>query len=87
MHMLQIVHRDIKPANIMYSPTHQRNVFIDFGCTEFIGEELGQKSLTVFKGTTGYCTKALYSLSISQKRKGLIDLYENDVHALGKSIE
>ena len=33
MHMLQIVHRDIKPSNIMYSPTYEKHVFIDFGCT------------------------------------------------------
>jgi len=31
--MLKIVHRDIKPSNIMYSPTFNKNVYIDFGCT------------------------------------------------------
>lgn len=41
MHMLQIVHRDIKPGNIMFSPTFNKNVFIDFGGSEILMEALG----------------------------------------------
>ena len=36
MHMLNIVHSDIKPANIMFSPTFNKNVLIDFGIASFV---------------------------------------------------
>jgi serine/threonine protein kinase len=36
-----MVHLDIKPANIGYSPYFQKEVFIDFGFSEFLEEDLG----------------------------------------------
>ena len=41
MHMVKVVHRDIKPSNIMYSPIFKKYVFIDFGCSEGLKENLG----------------------------------------------
>lgn len=34
MHRLQIIHYDIKPENIMFSPSHKKFIFIDFGMAE-----------------------------------------------------
>lgn len=56
MHMLQIIHGDIKPSNIMYSPTFKKHVFIDFGCSEGLKKNLGQKKTTNFFGTASYCS-------------------------------
>ena len=54
--MLQIIHGDIKPSNIMYSPTFKKHVFIDFGCSEGLKKNLGQKKTTNFFGTASYCS-------------------------------
>jgi serine/threonine protein kinase len=35
MHYLNFIHGDIKPANIMYSKKYEKNIFIDFGLTQF----------------------------------------------------
>jgi serine/threonine protein kinase len=51
MHSLKIVHRDIKPENIMYSQSFKKNVFIDFGCSDFIQQTIGMSSRTKFVGT------------------------------------
>ncbi len=50
-----MAHFDIKKDNILYSPTFNKAVFIDYGLTEFIYEDIGNKSLTNFKGTISYC--------------------------------
>ena len=42
---------DIKPENIMFSPSQEKLVFIDFGFSELIEEEAGFKTLTSFQGT------------------------------------
>lgn len=36
LHKLSIVHQDIKPENIMYSPSFDRAIFIDFGLSRII---------------------------------------------------
>lgn len=36
MHTLQIIHGDIKNENIMWSPTFQKNIFVDFGLSQFL---------------------------------------------------
>ena len=40
----------------MYSSTFNKNVFIDFGCTEILNEKIGEKSHTFFVGTTAFST-------------------------------
>lgn len=41
MHELKIIHGDIKPLNIMWSPEYSRNVFVDFGLSTFLEENIG----------------------------------------------
>lgn len=40
MHQLKVIHSDIKPPNVMFSPSYQKNVFLDFGVAEVINEEI-----------------------------------------------
>lgn len=84
MHMLQVVHRDIKPTNILFSPTFNKNVFIDFGGTEVLKEFLGKKTLTKFIGTASYCSDEAFLLLSYQSL--YVDLYYNDIYGLRKSI-
>jgi serine/threonine protein kinase len=56
IHQLKIMHRDIKFRNIMFSPSYNRNVLIDFGGCVFIKECLGYQTLTKFYGTIRYCS-------------------------------
>ena len=51
LHKHKIVHMDIKPDNIMFSPTFKKLVFIDYGFSEIIEEEVGFKTLVTFRGT------------------------------------
>lgn len=62
MHSLKVVHRDIKPDNIMYSKSFKKHVFIDFGGSILLKESIGQKSLTKFLGTTGFCSQEMMAL-------------------------
>ena len=56
MHKLHLVHLDIKPENIMRSPSFKKIVFIDFGFSSFVKEEVGEKTLTKFYGSPNYCS-------------------------------
>ena len=38
----------------MFSPKFQKTVFIDFGFSELLNEEIGFKTLTAFKGTAEF---------------------------------
>jgi serine/threonine protein kinase len=62
MHMLKIIHRDVKPENILFSPTFNKHVFIDFGCTGILNEAIGEVTFTKFAGTAAYCTEELVQL-------------------------
>lgn len=42
MHSLNITHNDIKPENIVFSPSLNKLVFIDFGMSEVNIQKLGQ---------------------------------------------
>ncbi len=59
MHQLRLIHIDIKPMNIMYSHYHKKIIFIDFGLSRFIQEEIGKKSLTNFRGCLDYCSNEM----------------------------
>jgi serine/threonine protein kinase len=81
MHSLSILHRDIKPENIMFSPTFDKYVFIDFGISEYRNEPQGQLSFTGFGGTHAYCMSEMKKLFKSQS-DGWVNLYTNDEYGL-----
>jgi serine/threonine protein kinase len=56
LHWLHIVHRDIKPDNVMLSPSFRKPVFIDFGLSIIITENIGSTSLTHFTGSINFCS-------------------------------
>ena len=45
LHQINIIHGDINRFNIMWSNYYKKYVFIDFGISLFIRENIGQKSL------------------------------------------
>lgn len=57
MHSFKIVHGDIKPQNIMWSPQFNKLVFIDFGLTKTLRENVGELSETKFFGTYHYASE------------------------------
>ena len=65
----------------MYSPSFQKEVFIDFNCSTVVKEDIGVKSYTSFRGTIGCCSKEMEKLLYSENM-GFIDLYYNDVFGL-----
>lgn len=86
MHLIKAVHSDIKPNNCMYSTSFEKNVFIDFGVSEFLPSFLGSQVLSMFKGTYEYCSDDMKKL-ISKRKPGLIDLYKNDTEMLEISLQ
>lgn len=86
MHLIKAVHSDIKPINCMYSPSYEKNVFIDFGISELLPYFLGSQVLSMFKGTYEYSSEDMKKL-IPKKKPELIDLYKNDTEMLEKSLK
>ena len=80
MHDFGIVHIDVKPENVVWSESHQRAVFIDFGFSEIIREPRGQKTRSIFKGTPNYASPPM--LILMTEHVGYIDLYYNDAYAI-----
>ena len=78
---------DINPGNMMYSPTFEKLVFIDFGFSETIELEPGYKASTTFKGTPEYASKQWLALFSVEEKHGYVDLYYNDLVGLQKSFE
>ena len=67
MHRLKIVHRDIKPDNLMYSRIHNRLVFIDFGLSTFLEDDIGSKTMTSFVGNIENCSRDMMKAYIEEK--------------------
>jgi len=53
---MHIVHMDIKPDNIAYSSILKSHVFIDFGLSKPIREDIGYKTLIKFSGSINFCS-------------------------------
>ena len=56
LHHLKLIHMDIKMENIMLSPAYKRPVFIDFGLSELIEEDVGDQSEIYYRGSLYYCS-------------------------------
>ena len=86
LHHFKLIHMDIKPMNIMFSEEFNSLVFIDFGFSKIISEELGFKSKSSFLGSINYCSQEMLKIGSNSSKFSLIDLYYNDVHCLDVSI-
>lgn len=56
-------------------------MFIDFGFSNVIFEEIGSRSLVCFFGSLNYCCPEMLNIYNSGESQ-LVDLYYNDVYAL-----
>ena len=86
LHKLRIVHQDIKPDNIMFSPSKKKMVFVDFGLSQIIQEELGKQTITSYVGSINFCCLEMKNC-FNSKTNGYVDLYYNDLFCLEGSIE
>jgi len=75
---------DIKPDNICFSPSLKQFIFIDYGLTTAIKEEIGFKSMTYFAGSFSFCSPEM--LLLFNNPSGWIDLYFNDMHSLKETF-
>ena len=84
LHRHKIVHMDIKPDNVMFSPTLNKLVMIDYGFSEVIKEEVGFKTLITFRGTTQFISQQMMALFPKKREliQGYVDLYYNDLVGL-----
>ena len=85
LHRLKILHLDIKPSNIMFSPHHQDVVFIDFGFSKMVSEDVGTKSRCPFFGSINYCSHEMLK-AFHEDQDQMVDLYYNDAHSLQVSL-
>jgi serine/threonine protein kinase len=69
LHREGIVHNDITPDNIMYSLMHNKPIFIDYGFSALIGEEIGFKTYTNFQGTPKYVSKEMLKIFSVEETK------------------
>lgn len=77
MHSLNFIHFDIKPDNIAYSEVKNKQVFLDYGLSNFIEEKPGYKTKTGFRGTLSYCSEEMKKcFQISSPKP--VCLYQND---------
>ena len=60
-------------------------VFADLGLHRVLAEELGQKTLTDFRGSMLYCSKELADCCLNGPQP--VDLYHNDAEALDKTLK
>ena len=79
MHRFGVVHLDINPENIMWSPSKNKPVFIDFGFSDVVREECGFKTLTSFHGTPTYASREMLKLFSLEYKEGYVDLFYNDL--------
>lgn len=63
----------------MLSSVHKKIVFIDFGLSKVVNEELGLKTLTSYHGTPRYVSAEMLKLFSIDAQKDYVDLYYNDL--------
>ena len=85
MHSLQIIHGDIKPENVMFSPSLQKYVFVDFGLSRILAQKRGQTTFTHYFGTPPFSSAEMRKL-YEEDTTGEVDLYKNDEHCLNITL-
>jgi serine/threonine protein kinase len=80
------VHLDIKPENIAFSLSYNSYVFIDFGLSRMVKEDIGSKTESPFVGSFNFCCDEMLELFVKNS-SGYIDLYYNDAFCLKKSLK
>lgn len=69
----------------MFSPSLNKPVFIDFGLSKIINENIGSKSLSHYVGTINFWGPEMNKCFIEKKKK-FVDLYYNDLYGLQQII-
>jgi serine/threonine protein kinase len=87
MHRFHLVHLDLKPPNIMFSPSLSRSVFIDFGFSRIIKENIGETSSTKFVGSYSFCSENMKKCLLKRETENRVNLYYNDLFGLIQSIK
>lgn len=86
LHKLNITHNDIKPENIIFSPSLNRLVFIDFGLSQSHQQPVGYMKMESGKGSLHYCCDDMKKLMLANNAAGYVDMYYNDIWAFNKTI-
>lgn len=66
----------------MLSYFHKKIVFIDFGLSKVVNEDLGFKTLTSYHGTPKYVSAEMLKLFSIDAKEDYVDLYYNDLVGL-----
>lgn len=85
LHSLNICHGDIKNSNIAWSPHFQKMVFLDFGFSLPVKEEIGGRTYTRYFGTFDYSIEE-FKKAYFLKTEVYVDLYYNDLYCLQKTL-
>jgi serine/threonine protein kinase len=85
MHRVKMLHLDIKPDNVCFSPFFNKFVFIDFGLSRMVREDLGEKSKSQFVGSLQFCSPEMQEAYFCSEERHL-DLYFNDLHCLRQTL-
>ena len=70
----------------MWSLKFNKLVFIDYGLTKIVSQDIGELSISKYFGSYLYSLKEMQQL-FYQNSVGFIDLYYNDVHTLKMSFD
>lgn len=63
-------------------------VFIDYGLSKIIKEEIGHKTFSSFSGSLEFVSTEMLGLfAVTSTKKDYVDLYYNDLIGLQKSIK
>jgi serine/threonine protein kinase len=82
-HIFHLLHIDIKNENSGYSPQLKKFVLIDYGLSEIVREEIGQRSSITYRGSVGFSSPEML---INCSKDIPVDLYFNDAYGTQKVI-